>query len=351
MGRAEDLFDRLRREGETAIEELIAERETEELFLDFKRSSDDGRGTRLSNTDRNNLAKAISGFGNSEGGVVVWGVDCSRDINGADVAKARVPIANIKRYRSWLEGAVSGCTVPPHTGVENDIIPTSGGEDGYVLTYVPHSNAAPHQVVGRLQYFIRAGSSFVPTPHMVLAGMFGRRPQPQVHHNYTVTPAQIESDVIRFQVGVVIRNQGPGIASDLFVNILILDVPGTRCELQWEYTDLKNWSGVWSFGRHLSLISTVGYRLPPEAQVQPVILDFSIAPPIEDDMEIKGMVGSSNSVPYRFRLFKPASEIQKVYDRFVVNSRAGKMTHEEDQNISAELLGIEESVIEREENV
>ncbi len=161
MGRAEDLFDRLRRRGETAIEELVAERETEELFLDFKRSSDDGRGTRLSNTDRNNLAKAISGFGNSEGGVVVWGVDCSRDIDGADVAKAKLPITNVKRYRSWLEGVVSGCTIPPHTGVEHDIIPTADG-DGYVLTCVPHSNSAPHHiclVFSPINSFICSGSS------------------------------------------------------------------------------------------------------------------------------------------------------------------------------------------------
>ncbi len=350
MDRAEEIYKRIGDEGIKAIDDFIDDRASEELFLDFKRSSDNGGGRRLSQTDRNNLAKAISGFGNSEGGVVVWGVDCSRDADGADVARAKVPITNIKRYRSWLEGAVSGCTVPPHTCVEHDIIPTASGEDGYVLTYVPHSNAAPHQVVGRMQYFIRAGSSFVPTPHMVLAGMFGRRPQPQVHHNYTVTSAKLDNDVIHFQAGVMIRNQGPGIASDLFVNILILDLPGTRCELRWEYTDQENWSGVWSFGRHLSLISTVGYRLPPEAQVQPVILDFSIAPPIEDDMEIEGMVGSGSSVPYRFRLNKPANEIQKLYDKFVASSHSGKVTYEKATEISAELLGIEESKIERKEN-
>ena len=61
--------------GEAAIEGLIAERQSEELFVDFKRSSDNGTGARLSDADRGNFAKAISGFGNSEG-IVVWGVDC-----------------------------------------------------------------------------------------------------------------------------------------------------------------------------------------------------------------------------------------------------------------------------------
>ncbi len=73
MGRAEDLYTTLVRDGEAAIDDMIARRQTEELFLDFKRSSDRGAGKRLSPDDRENLARAISGFGNSEGGVIVWG--------------------------------------------------------------------------------------------------------------------------------------------------------------------------------------------------------------------------------------------------------------------------------------
>jgi hypothetical protein len=58
--------------GGEAIDDLIAAQASEELFLDFKRSADDGKGRALHSSDRNNLAKAISGFGNSGGGVVLW---------------------------------------------------------------------------------------------------------------------------------------------------------------------------------------------------------------------------------------------------------------------------------------
>jgi hypothetical protein len=44
----------------------------EQLFFDYKRSSTVLPGVKLSDDDRKNLAKAIAGFGNSEGGVVVW---------------------------------------------------------------------------------------------------------------------------------------------------------------------------------------------------------------------------------------------------------------------------------------
>src|SRR5690348_3339481 len=111
MARAEDLYKQIRQGGVAALEEFIRTRKSEELFLDFKRSSDNGGGPRLSDNDRNNFAKAISGFGNSEGGVLVWGVDCSDDERGADVARFEVPLHDAPRFVSWLQGAISGCTV------------------------------------------------------------------------------------------------------------------------------------------------------------------------------------------------------------------------------------------------
>jgi hypothetical protein len=73
----------------------------EQLFLDYKRSSTVLPGVKLSDDDRKNLAKAIAGFGNSEGGVVVWGVDCRRTDEG-DVPAEPVPISSLWRSRPYL---------------------------------------------------------------------------------------------------------------------------------------------------------------------------------------------------------------------------------------------------------
>ena len=103
MSRAIDLFSRIEQGGQAAILELIATRKSEELFLDFKRSADNGAAARLHDNDRNNLAKAISGFGNSEGGIVVWGVDCAR----AGQARRRVP--DRWRRRISMRSTLSRC--------------------------------------------------------------------------------------------------------------------------------------------------------------------------------------------------------------------------------------------------
>ena len=124
MSRAEDIFQKLIYFGEDALDDYIINRQAEELFLDFKQATP-GIGknvTSLPRDDRKNLAKCISGFGNSEGGVIIWGVECSRDYDIGDVAKAKIKVKNVHRFLSWLENAISGCTIPSHNKVRNHII-------------------------------------------------------------------------------------------------------------------------------------------------------------------------------------------------------------------------------------
>lgn len=144
MSRAEDIFQKLIYFGEDAIDDFIVNLQTEELFLDFKQAVSTGKnGTSLHKDDRKNLAKGISGFGNSEGGVIVWGVECSRDCDIGDVAKAKVKVKNVHRFLSWLENAISGCTIPSHNRVRNHIISVDKNGDGFVATYIPKSELAP----------------------------------------------------------------------------------------------------------------------------------------------------------------------------------------------------------------
>jgi hypothetical protein len=107
MGRPEDLLKRLSALKEAAIDELIQNRQSEEHWLDFKRAATTGSASKLHGDDRKNLARAISGFGNSEGGIVVWGVDCTDDPLVGDVAKAKLAVEKAARFKSWLESAVS----------------------------------------------------------------------------------------------------------------------------------------------------------------------------------------------------------------------------------------------------
>jgi hypothetical protein len=301
MGRAEDIYDQLVRGGEAVIDDMIARRRSEELFLDFKRSRDSGAGTTLNLNDRENLARAISGFGNSEGGVIVWGVDCSPDETGADLARASVPIENPERFVGWLEGAVSGCTIPAHPGVRHHAITTHGSAHGYVVSLIPQSERAPHQVVGRPQYLMRAGSAFLPVPHGLLAGMFGRAPHATLIQHYSANQFVVRDDIVHLGVGIIVTNAGPGLARDAFLNLNLSGPDGpSRIALSTPHGGA--WIEVTAFAGVHSVITAEGIRLPPESLLHATQIACALRAPFDSDLTIRGMMGASGSPPVRFVL-------------------------------------------------
>ncbi len=58
--------------------------------------------------DRKTLAEALSGFANSDGGVIVWGVDCRQGVgkDESDATQSVKPIVNLDR---WMNPSLRVC--------------------------------------------------------------------------------------------------------------------------------------------------------------------------------------------------------------------------------------------------
>jgi len=119
---SEKLFNEILGLGKNYIDTTIKDKTVENYYLDFKitEQEDYTEKRKLFNSDQKNLAKGISAFGNSEGGVIVWGIKTGTA--DTDYAIAKKPIKNISNFRSLLEGFVSILTSPPHPNVLNKII-------------------------------------------------------------------------------------------------------------------------------------------------------------------------------------------------------------------------------------
>jgi hypothetical protein len=139
VGRAEELFNRIRNGDASEIHRMIGTPVVEELFLDYKRSSTPLPGAKLSDEDRKNFANGISGFANSEGDVIIWGVDCRQTKHG-DVPTKAVPITHPVALKTLFENALGGLTLPAHASVENIAMSNT---DGFVITYVPADCMSP----------------------------------------------------------------------------------------------------------------------------------------------------------------------------------------------------------------
>lgn len=176
-----DLFDAIIKQGIQYVNDILSNKTVENYYLDFKSTEkQDYTGERkLSSSDKKNYAKCISAFGNSEGGVIIWGIKTgSAD---ADYASEKVTIKNVSNFLSLLEGFTSTLTTPPHPNVSNKIIFENEVDDeGYVITHIPKSNNRPFQVIneGDYRYYIRAGSNSQPAPDTFIRALFGKEPQP-----------------------------------------------------------------------------------------------------------------------------------------------------------------------------
>lgn len=336
--RAEELYQRVVAGGADAIRDLIYDRTSEDLYLDFKRSADDGCGDKLHQNDRKNLAKAISGFGNSEGGIVVWGIDCSRGSSEGDVASVEFPIQDPKRFVSLLNGAVSGVTVPAHPSVENFAVLASCPNKGFVATLVRKSPYAPHQTVKELRYYMRAGSAFSPVPHAVLAGMFGRRPAPNLVRNWFYAPLTISHKKFMFNVSLMVRNDGPGTAKELYESIDFMSKPGPNCEITFEDAT-SDWICSVTMGAFMSMHLRPGILVPPGAKKIPISIHIDLAPPFERDLLIERVSGCDGCEPARMSIEIPCSRIDAVYSRSQQRIGKERMPERESKQLMDELLG------------
>ena len=331
MSRAEDIFQKLIYFGEDAIDEFILTSQTEELFLDFKQAVSTGKnGTSLHKDDRKNLAKGISGFGNSEGGVIVWGVECSRDCDIGDVAKAKVKVKNVHRFLSWLENAISGCTIPSHNRVRNHIISVDKNGDGFVATYIPKSELAPLMTTMGNNIYIRSGSNNVPAPYSVIAGMFGKRPQPNVEliiadKNLEVLDNAVEDMVyppsldnppekyLRLSFSICGENDSNVIARELYLSCSSTGKGGEYNKVRFSnYNQMDSIPGIEG---QLNLITRPDLRLPPRGVIRFANVTIILSPYSEEDFLMDGVIGADHAAPKDFRVYIPKNKLRSFVAR------------------------------------
>lgn len=181
----------------------------ERIHFDYKQKND-RRIPKLEDTDKRNFAKAVSGFANSGGGVLIWGIE--------DETLAPKPITGVQVFVASLLELAAQVTDPSVQNVDADWIPSNTDETGgFGFVLIPQSVLPPHRVVLRQEkiqnhYYIRSGSSFVVASHTQLEDMFGRRPKPNLVLNSRVSLYSTSGDHYHLHVILGIENRGRGVA-------------------------------------------------------------------------------------------------------------------------------------------
>ena len=227
------LFDSLTIED---IDSFVRGGREEDLYLDFKTVSDPGLKKR---DDRKNFAIAVSGFANSDGGLVVWGVEARVDIEGVDCACGKSEISDISRFVSKLNEYGGSAVSPVVVGVEHKVLSIPGSDNkGFAATLVPASDSGPHMAkLGEDRYYRRSGSSFKCMEHFEVADMFGRRPKPLLRLAHHAERPRRLGNREKYLITLNIENRGRGSARDsLFRFALSPELPiwPLRIRRRWQ---------------------------------------------------------------------------------------------------------------------
>ena len=179
------------------IEAMIRDQVQENVHLDYKdsRAIHDGA--------RDDIAKDVSAFANSDGGVIVYGVPEKDNLPlEIDVGVAASPCS-----REWIEAAILTGVKPRIEDVRIHPILRSPGRFVYVVQ-VPKSFRGPHQASDR-RYYKRHNFSSVPMEDYEIADLRLRRRN---------VPALISFEVLhhrKFFVVFDVRNMGDLVAEDV----------------------------------------------------------------------------------------------------------------------------------------
>jgi hypothetical protein len=218
---ARSIFDDLKSRGWNHIDEWIADHEPESLHFDFKQKGNPAT-YKLEDGDRFNVAKAMSGFANGGGGVLVMGLarTCGKHRDDPDLVGCVAAIKNVQRFLERLDREAADLTEPPISGLDFFAIesPTESGA-GVVAILVPASDAVPHRVLkGPNDYYIRIGTRTQPMSHQLLAEQFGRRPVPRLQVRLKIGG---EGTMCRMHIGL--RNWGRGVARQPAIHFSRID--------------------------------------------------------------------------------------------------------------------------------
>ena len=127
------------------IHRYISNQAEENIHLDFKR----GDALRKDDKTKNEIAKDVSAFANSDGGIIIYGIE---EID--NIATNIVPVNANETSKEWLEQVISNRIKRPLQGVIIDPIRINDSGEYVFVVRIPKSRLRPHQTLAH-RYFKR----------------------------------------------------------------------------------------------------------------------------------------------------------------------------------------------------
>ncbi|PSR36797.1 MAG: hypothetical protein C7B44_07155 [Sulfobacillus thermosulfidooxidans] len=205
--------------------DLIKNHMRESVILEYKEVPTDYRDGKF----RTTVSRTVSGFANSAGGVVVWGVRTGQG-NNKDTPTSVPGVSDPETFVQWLNSVIPNA-VQPACITHTEVISRTELTPPIVVTYIPASDLPPHQAVLETNkpYYTRLDGQFKVMEHHMLEDMFGRRRRPSLSLDVVLLGNKKESTspgpslhlVTISTYSLVLRNKGRGPAKYTAVQLKV----------------------------------------------------------------------------------------------------------------------------------
>jgi hypothetical protein len=221
---------------------------TETEWREFK------SGPMLDDKRKEIWSKALAGFANTQGGVLVWGIECKKigapavdQVSGFSLVDSPHTIA------SRLMELHHQASEPPVLGVEVIALPSpSNPKMGIVVCFIPESPSRPHRAeYSKKQYYIRAGDDFVVPSVSLLRCLFvptANSPITPIIESHLVDTPSFGGVMTRIHFNCYARNTG------------LVSSDGALLTLQGEYPGDFNTPQGWR--KHDTAMSPISFESP-----------------------------------------------------------------------------------------
>jgi hypothetical protein len=258
----------------------------EGLHIDFKEAAFEGDDVRSS--DRKNLVKGVSGFGNFNGGLLVYGAKTRNGPGKEELLDALPGVTPLDQYAERIRVHARSATTPPMSGLDvRSFANSSQPNTGVVVVYVPWTDSGPYRAEGpdpdvSGRYYVRTTTDMIVMPHQYLAAMFGRRPHPRLRLGLQRKDTR--------NAYIHVENVGHGAAMTPFVR-LKFEFEGQSIVTRGAWLDRRN-DVVGPAGWK------IGFSLPPGELIYPqesrIVAAFDFP---GDDREVTVRVDCENAQP------------------------------------------------------
>jgi hypothetical protein len=218
MEPSEALFrsiDRWRR-----VQELIDAGQPEGPYLEAKAPT----SPQLTRDQKSQFAQAISGFANTGGGVILWGVSTTRHAHsGLDVLTQAEPLGNAAHFAHEVDTAAPTLAYPGLPYIPSQVLRRRSSDTrGMVVTYVPRTAGDPVQSVSDRRFYFRSGDDFPEMPYDMLRRMFSATASPDLAPIFDARLVELNEDQ-SWSIPILLLNQSSAAARDAKIHVEFLN--------------------------------------------------------------------------------------------------------------------------------